>query len=115
MDYETFAYYLQRALQYDARPNGLGADSTLGPTLWERLNHLDNNVLAISDPDVDYDALARSLVGQGIKVVIIDPAGAGGVQTVTTTPWWAGAILGAMLVVVVASGVAVSGNALGWW
>jgi Peptidase family M23. len=46
MDYETFAYYLQRALQYDARSNGVGADGKHGPTIWERLNAVAGDVMS---------------------------------------------------------------------
>lgn len=37
-DYEAFKTMLQRALRFDVRPNGAGADHKLGPTLWERLD-----------------------------------------------------------------------------
>lgn len=60
MDYETFRNYLQRALQYDVRPNGVGPDWQHGPTVWERFNTIEQRVLdlesspapaAAADPD----------------------------------------------------------------
>lgn len=41
-DYAAFATMLQRALRYDVRPNGIGADWKLGPTVWERLNGIES-------------------------------------------------------------------------
>lgn len=41
-DYPAFANMLQRALRYDVRPNGVGADYKLGPTIWERLNGVES-------------------------------------------------------------------------
>lgn len=40
-DYAAFSAMLQRALRFDVRPNGVGADWKLGPTLWERLNGIE--------------------------------------------------------------------------
>ena len=41
-DYEAFKTMLQRALKFDVRPNGAGADARLGRTLWEQLNGIEN-------------------------------------------------------------------------
>ncbi|EFQ82691.1 hypothetical protein HMPREF0063_11900 [Aeromicrobium marinum DSM 15272] len=42
--YEIFRHFLARALRYDVRPLGAGADWKLGPTLWERLAQLEGNL-----------------------------------------------------------------------
>ncbi|KAA9133744.1 M23 family metallopeptidase [Microbacterium caowuchunii] len=39
-DYEAFKTMLQRAFRFDLRPDGAGADWRLGPTVWERFNHI---------------------------------------------------------------------------
>ena len=40
-DYEAFKTMLQRALVFDIRPGGAGADARLGRTLWEQLNGIE--------------------------------------------------------------------------
>ncbi|EFQ84703.1 hypothetical protein HMPREF0063_10044 [Aeromicrobium marinum DSM 15272] len=55
--YEIFRHFLARALRYDIRPLGAGADWKLGPTLWERLAQIEGNlgdqITAIEGADVD--------------------------------------------------------------
>lgn len=46
-DLKNIRYSVQRALQYEARPKGFGADGTHGPTLWERLDLLEKGVSAL--------------------------------------------------------------------
>ncbi len=79
-DYEAFKTMLQRALKFDVRPNGAGADARLGRTLWEQLNGIekaastpvtadqvkmiaDAVVAAIGQPTVkiDYAAIAKAV------------------------------------------------------
>lgn len=40
-NYQTFVRFLQRALKFDVRPSGAGADARLGRTLWEQLNGIE--------------------------------------------------------------------------
>ncbi|MCE5288071.1 MAG: hypothetical protein LLG14_02380, partial [Nocardiaceae bacterium] len=40
-DYEAVKTMLQRALKFDVRPNGAGADARLGRTIWEQLNGIE--------------------------------------------------------------------------
>jgi len=42
-DYEAFKTMLFRALKWDVRANGAGADWKLGPTIWEALNAADDS------------------------------------------------------------------------
>lgn len=79
-DYEAFKTMLQRALVFDIRPGGAGADARLGRTLWEQLNGIekaastpitadqvkaiaDQVVKAIGTPSavVDYAAIAKAV------------------------------------------------------
>jgi hypothetical protein len=63
-DYAAFAAMLQRALKFDARRDGLGADWRLGPTLWERIGTLEKAItaqIAGLNPDVDEAELAAAL------------------------------------------------------
>lgn len=61
IDYPAFSAMLQRALTFDARPNGAGADWKLGPTIWERLNTIERAVVATAKPDIDEAELAKAL------------------------------------------------------
>lgn len=63
-DYAAFSTMLQRALRYDIRPNGLGADWKLGPTLWERLNNSDATTKAL------IEAIAPVVVSQVLNTPI---------------------------------------------
>lgn len=75
-DYEAFRNMLQRALRYDVRPNGVGADHKLGPTIWERLNGVESVAGQARD------------AARGIKVSVDVKALAGevGKLPVTLTP-----------------------------
>ena len=85
-DYEAFKTMLQRALKFDVRPNGAGADYKLGRTLWEQLNGIekaastpvtaeqvkmiaDAVVAAIGQPSVqiDYAAIAKAVNDDAAK------------------------------------------------
>ena len=46
-DYAAFSTMLQRALRFDVRPGGVGANWQLGPTLWERFSISDSNTAAV--------------------------------------------------------------------
>jgi hypothetical protein len=46
-DLKNIRYSVQRALQYEARPGGFGANGQLGPTLWERIDLLEKGVSAL--------------------------------------------------------------------
>lgn len=59
MDYATFASYLQRALRFDVRPNGVGATWEHGPTLWERLNQIQAAQVGVT---INADAVAQAVV-----------------------------------------------------
>lgn len=78
-DYPAFSYMLWRALKWDVRDgaNGPGADAALGSTMWDRFGRVDNAIATIELPtgggSLDYDELAKSLVEQGIQVVVIQP------------------------------------------
>jgi hypothetical protein len=50
-DYAAFSNMLQRALRFDTRPEGNGASSEFGPTIWERLNGLESGLGAKIDAD----------------------------------------------------------------
>lgn len=82
-DYEAFKTMLQRALKFDVRPNGAGADWKLGPTVFESLAGAQNKgvtedqVKAIADaviksigkPTVtlDYTAIAKAVNDEAAK------------------------------------------------
>lgn len=71
-NYQTFAGFLQRALRYDVRPNGKGADWRLGPTVFELLRAADDSTevegvkgavsaIAVKMTDEDRAAIAKSV------------------------------------------------------
>lgn len=57
-NYQTFAKFLQRALKWDVRKDGFGADAKHGATVWDRLGSIEAS--AKSGP-VDVDRLAAEL------------------------------------------------------
>ncbi len=61
-DYPALLQMLQRALTFDLRPGGAGADWKLGPTIFEMFNVL----LSRSVADVDEVALAAELAKLGV-------------------------------------------------
>ncbi len=74
-DYEAFKTMLQRALRFDVRPNGAGADWKLGPTIWERFNGVHAAVDALPSKikvDVDEKALATEI--GALPVALTDEA-----------------------------------------
>lgn len=60
-DYDAFSNMLQRALKYDVRPNGRGADWKLGPTFFEQINGISGNVGALSSAQAKTDAQIAAL------------------------------------------------------
>lgn len=76
MSYETFSAYLWRALKWDVRQDALGADGANGPTVWDQLGGIRNDVASIQLPpsgEIDYPQLASALADAGITVVYVDP------------------------------------------
>lgn len=74
-NYQTFAQFLQRALKYDVRTNGMGPDWKLGPTIFEMLRAADDtgdvNAIAVKMTAEDRQAIASEVA----KSIIV-PAGA---------------------------------------
>lgn len=76
-NYQVFATFLQRALKFDVRENGMGPRWELGPTIWEKLGAADDSadikgvnaelakvaasVAGIAAPKVDVTKLAAEL------------------------------------------------------
>lgn len=78
-DYPAFVTMLQRALRYDARPDGVGATYTLGPTVFELLRAADDSadVKAVSVAITDEDRAAiAALVAEKIVGATPSPGGA---------------------------------------
>lgn len=70
-DYPAFAAMLQRSLRFDVRPNGVGADWKLGPTLWERLNQLQAAQAGVTiDPKQLADAVADAIPDELAEAVV---------------------------------------------
>ena len=70
-NYRTFASFLQRALKFNVRTDGLGADWRLGPTVFELLRAADDSgdikSIAVKLTDEDRAAIAKS-VADAIKI-----------------------------------------------
>ena len=77
-NYQTFARFLQRALKWDVRTDGLGPDWKLGPTVFELLRAADDSgdvagvkgavsAIAVKMTDEDRAAIAKS-VADSIKI-----------------------------------------------
>lgn len=77
-NYQTFARFLQRALKWDVRTDGLGPDWKLGPTVFELLRAADDSsdvkgvqgavsAIAVKMTDEDRAAIAKS-VADAIKI-----------------------------------------------
>lgn len=88
-NYQTFARFLQRALKFDVRTDGLGADWKLGPTIFELLRAADDSTevagvkgavsaIAVKMTDDDRAAIAKS-VADAINI----PAGGASKADVT--------------------------------
>ena len=104
-NYQTIAGFLWRALKWDVRDGASGVPpagsdaSQYGRTLWDRFGAVDNGIAVIPTEgvDLDYDALAGSLVEQGISVAIVTPP-AGGVRLgATSRRWLVALVLGALI------------------
>lgn len=74
-NYKIFSAFLQRALRFDVRPNGLGATYTLGPTIWESLRAADDSadIKAIAVAITPED---RADIAKQVAAAITLPAGA---------------------------------------
>ncbi|VXC32336.1 conserved hypothetical protein [Microbacterium sp. 8M] len=69
-DYDAFKTMLQRALKFDVRPNGAGADWKLGPTVWERLNQIQAAASGVTiDPQQVASAIADAVPDDMAKQV----------------------------------------------
>lgn len=71
-NYQTIAGFLQRALRFDVRPNGKGADWKLGPTVWERLNTLQAAAATGTaiDPKAAASAIAEAIPDELAEKVV---------------------------------------------
>lgn len=65
-DYEAFKAMLYRALKWDVRENGAGADSTLGATIWDRFGAIQRGQQEPAPVTIDYDKLADAIVRRAI-------------------------------------------------
>lgn len=73
-DYEAFKTMLQRALRFDVRPDGAGADWKLGPTLWERLGQVETAAKQTVTPEQVKEIAAAITKQIGTPTVGIDYA-----------------------------------------
>lgn len=64
-DYAAFSYMLQRALKWDVRRDGLGADAKLGPSVFDMLGAADDSAdirgIAIKLTDADRAAIVKAV------------------------------------------------------
>lgn len=74
-NYQTFARFMQRALKYDVRTEGMGPDWRLGPTIFELLRAADDtaDVKAIAVKMTDED---RKAIAAEVAKSIVVPSGA---------------------------------------
>lgn len=70
-DYPAFANMLQRAFKFDARPQGVGADYKLGPTVFESLAGAQNKGVTEAQVKSIADAVVKSI---GTPTVSVDYA-----------------------------------------
>lgn len=73
-DYDAFKTMLQRALRFDVRPDGAGADWKLGPTLWERLGQIETVAKQSVTPEQVSAIAAQIVKAIGQPTVTIDAA-----------------------------------------
>lgn len=77
-NYQTFAYWLQRAFKFDVRTDGMGPNWRFGPTVFELLRAADDSAevknvggavsaIAVKMTDEDRAAIAKA-VADGIKI-----------------------------------------------
>lgn len=71
-DYPAFSAMLQRALQFDVRPNGVGADWRLGATIWERLNQVQAAATAGIDLSDDAAEVIAAAIPDDIAKQVAD-------------------------------------------
>lgn len=66
-DYAAFAQMLQRALKFDARPLGVGADAKLGPTVFEQIDRIPARVWDTDITAQDADGYPLNEQGERAK------------------------------------------------
>lgn len=67
-NYQTMVGFLQRAFKFDARPNGVGADWKLGPTVFESLAGAQNKGITDAQVKVVADAVIKAIGAPTVSV-----------------------------------------------